>query len=306
MDKTDMSLILLLIQNSRLSYAELADKLGLSINAVHKRIQELIETNVIHKFTAKVSIPASQTIGVYIYGTSQLGSFHGLPEKFRSNGSIYWLAIGSGKFVYTGAYLRNLSELEPLISFVKKEAGLTEPAVGISQPIPLPAGLKPADLVLCGLDYKIINSLRDNSRKAIADIATELGVSAKTVRRRLNRMVKNYLIELTIEWYPDKSDDITTLLDLRLKPESNLSTVGFQIQKNYGTNALFFWCYANIPDALTFVIWTNSMGELHKLREKIENEPQVVSAVPYILTIGYMFETWRDRLAQTMLSNSST
>jgi Lrp/AsnC family leucine-responsive transcriptional regulator len=306
MDKTDMSLILLLIQNSRLSYAELADKLNLSINAVHKRIQQLIETDVIHKFTAKVSIPTSQAILVYIFGTSQLASFHDLPEKLRSNGSIYWLAIGSGKFIYTGAFIRNLSELEPLISFIKKQAELTEPTVGISQPIPMPGGLKPTDLALCDLDYRVISSLRDNSRKAIADVATELGVSAKTVRRRLNRMIKNNLIELTMEWYPDKSDDITTLMDLKLKPGSNLAAVGFQIQKNYGSNALFFWCYANIPDALTFVIWTNNMGELHRLREKIEREPDVISAVPYVLTTGYIFETWRDKLAQTMLSNSST
>ena len=122
MDKTDMSLILLLLQNSRLSYAELADKLNLSVNAVHKRIQQLIETDVIHKFTAKVSILASQAIPVYIFGTSQLASFKDLPDKLRSHGSIYWLAIGSGKFLYIGAYIRNLAELEPIISFIKKEA----------------------------------------------------------------------------------------------------------------------------------------------------------------------------------------
>jgi DNA-binding Lrp family transcriptional regulator len=235
-----------------------------------------------------------------------MASFHDLPEKLRSHGSIYWLAIGSGKFIYTGAFIRNLSELEPLISFIKKQAELTEPTVGISQPIPMPGGLKPTDLALCDLDYRVISSLKDNSRKAIADVATELGVSAKTVRRRLNRMIKNNLIELTMEWYPDKSDDITTLMDLKLKPGSNLAAVGFQIQKNYGSNALFFWCYANIPDALTFVIWTNNMGELHRLREKIEREPDVISAVPYVLTTGYIFETWRDKLAQIMLSNSST
>jgi DNA-binding Lrp family transcriptional regulator len=45
MDKTDMSLIMLLAANSRLSYAKLAEKLGLSVNAVHKRIQLLIETS---------------------------------------------------------------------------------------------------------------------------------------------------------------------------------------------------------------------------------------------------------------------
>jgi DNA-binding Lrp family transcriptional regulator len=307
MDKTDMSLILLLLQNSRLSYAELADKLNLSVNAVHKRIQQLIETDVIHRFTAKVSILASKAIPVYIFGTSQLSSFKDLPERIKPNGSIYWLAIGSGKFLYLGAYIRNLSELEPIISFIKKEAALPEPTVGIIQPDQMPPKmLKPAELNLCKLDYQIISSLKDDSRKAIADVANELGISPKTVRRRLNRMINNNLVELTLEWYPDKSDDITTLLDLRLKPDSNQAMIAYQIIKKYSTNALFYWSFANIPNAITLVIWTNSMGELDKLRERIEKEPDVISAVPYILCIGYIFETWRDNLAQTMRSNSST
>ena len=302
-----MNLILLLLQNSRLSYAELADKLNLSVNAVHKRIQQLIETDVIHKFTAKVSMLASQAIPIYIFGTSQLPNFKDLPDKLRSHGSIYWLAIGSGKFLYIGAYIKNLSELEPTISFIKKEAGICEQTVGIAQPPQMPLiNLKPADLTLCNLDYQIISSLRGDARKAIGDIANELGISSKTVRRRLNRMIKNNLIELTLEWYPDKSDDITTLMDLRLKPESNIANVAYQILKKYSTNALFYWSFANIPNAVTFVIWTNSMGELDKLHERIEKEPEVISAVPYILCTGYIFETWRDNLAQTMLSTSST
>ncbi len=307
MDKTDMSLILLLLQNSRLSYAELADKLNLSVNAVHKRIQQLIETDVIHKFTAKVSIFASQAIPVYIFGTSQLTSFKDLPERIKLNGSIYWLAIGSGKFLYIGAYIRNLSELEPLISFIKKEAVLPEPTVGIMQPDQMPPKrLKLSELTLCDLDYQIISSLKDDARKAIADVANELGVSSKTVRRRLNRMINNFLIELSLEWYPDKSDDITTLMDLRLKPDSKQAMIAYQILKKYSTNVLFYWSFANIPNSTTLVMWTNSMGELDKLRERIEKEPDVISAVPYILCSGYLFETWRDKLAQTMHSNSST
>jgi DNA-binding Lrp family transcriptional regulator len=302
-----MSLILLLLQNSRLSYAELADKLNLSVNAVHKRIQQLIETDVIHKFTAKVSILVSNAIPVYIFGTSQRASFNDLPDRLKSNGSIYWLAIGSGKFLYIGVYIRNLAELEPIISFIKKEAALPEPTVGIMQPNQIPPmNFKPSDLVLCDLDYQIIRSLKDDSRKAIADVANELGISSKTVRRRLNRMIKNNLIELTLEWYPDKSNDITTLMDLRLKPDSNQAMIAYQILKKYPTNALFYWSFANIPNAITLVVWTNSMGQLDNLREKIEKETGIISAVPYILCTGYIFETWRDNLAQMIQSNSST
>lgn len=61
MDKIDVILIQLLMQNSRRPYRELAEILHLSINAVHKRIQELIKIGIIRNFTAKIDLSAFQT-----------------------------------------------------------------------------------------------------------------------------------------------------------------------------------------------------------------------------------------------------
>jgi Lrp/AsnC family leucine-responsive transcriptional regulator len=300
MDKTDMSLIMLLSANSRLSYAELAEKLNLSVNAIHKRIQLLIETGVIRMFTAKVSLLSATATAVFISGTSQLSSFQDLPVKLQAQGSIYWLAEGGGKFLYIGAYLKNLSELVGLIEFLKKEAGLSEPTVGImaAPPFQITPNPKPTDLTLCDLDYKIIASLRDDSRKAVSNVATEVGVSAKTVHRRLMRMTKHNLIELGLEWYPDKSNDIITILDLHLKPEADFGIVPYQILRKYAPNTLFYWCFVNIPNVVTYTVWTNSMNELQSLRENLEKEPGVASIVPNILYTGYMFSTWRDQLVE--------
>jgi Lrp/AsnC family transcriptional regulator, leucine-responsive regulatory protein len=301
MDKTDMSLLMLLSANSRLSYAELAEKLNLSVNAVHKRIQLMIEAGVICKFTAKVSILASKAIVVYISGISQLGSFGDLPDKLKTQGSIFWLAVGGGKFLYIGSYVESLADVEGVVSYLKRVAGIAEPQVGImasAGPSPVFANLNPADLILCDLDYRIIRSLKDDSRKAISDVAEELGVSAKTVRRRLERMVKNNLAEFTIEWYPDKSNDIITLVDVHFKPEVDFGVVPFQLLRKYAPNTLFFWCFLNFPNMVTFTIWTNTMNELQTLRESLEKEPQVTSVVFNILYKGYIFNTWRDKLVE--------
>lgn len=292
-----MSLILLLLANSRQSYSELAEKLNLSVNAIHKRIQLLIETSVISKFTAKASIFASKAVVVYLFGTSQLNSFQGLPEKMKAEGSIYWLAIGGGKFLYIGAYLRDINELESLTSFVTKEAGIPEPTVGIMSVPYFPdlAKQNPTDSLLCDLDYRIIHSLKDDSRKAISDVADEIRVSSKTVRRRLARMIDKYLIELSLEWYPDKSNDVITLIDVHFKPETE-TNVAFTILKKYVPNLLFFWSFVNLPNKFTFVAWTNNMNELQSMREKLEKEESIASIVPNILYIGYIFNTWREKL----------
>ncbi len=299
MDKTDMALIMLLTANSRLAYSELAEKLNLSVSAVHKRIQALIESGVICKFTAKVSILGAQAIVAFISGTSQLSTFQNLPQRLQEHDSIYWLALGSGKYVYVGVYLKSIYELESVVSFVKKEAELSNPKVGLMavDPYLIPKSEKLADLTLCDLDYRIIYALKDNSRRDLSEVAGEVGVSTKTVRRRLSRMIENLLIELGIEWYPDKSNDIITLVDVQLKPQADFSA-GFQLMRKYAPNLLFFWGYANIPGSLTYTVWTNNMKELLTLRDGLEKAPVVASVEPNILYIGYMFNTWRDQLVE--------
>jgi len=68
MDKVDVILCQLLMANSRLSYRELADKLNLSVTAVHKRIQSIMELGIIRKFTANISLGALKATHIIIFG----------------------------------------------------------------------------------------------------------------------------------------------------------------------------------------------------------------------------------------------
>ncbi len=42
MDESDLKIILLLMNNSRLTYREISDYLGLSVNAIYKRVQRAL------------------------------------------------------------------------------------------------------------------------------------------------------------------------------------------------------------------------------------------------------------------------
>jgi DNA-binding Lrp family transcriptional regulator len=194
LDKNDLIMCQLLLNDSRISYRELAEKLGLSVTAVHNRIQALIDMGVIRKFTAGLSVPAQGAIHIFIYGASKTTAIPSLKCKLEKHGSIYWLAVAGGSILYIGAFLRHISELDGLVRFVRENAEISEPTVAITAS-PIPLGLRNLKLQtkLCDLDYRIIRSMKDNSRKPIADISAELGVAAKTVRRRLNYMRRNFL-----------------------------------------------------------------------------------------------------------------
>ena len=150
---------------------------------------------IIRKFTTKPSLIAKNGIHVIIFGASKTNSIRDLNPKLAKHGSIYWLALGGGNVLYIGAYLKHIAELEGLVRFVKKAADMPEPTVGLTtSPVPAHLWQMKIDTSLCDLNYKIISSLKDDSRKPTSVVAEELGVSTKTVRRRLNRMAKNFLI----------------------------------------------------------------------------------------------------------------
>ncbi|MHA1265775.1 MAG: AsnC family transcriptional regulator [Candidatus Helarchaeota archaeon] len=57
MDEIDFKINLLLMINAWLSYREIANYLGLTINAVYKRVQSMIESGIIQKFRTNAPLP---------------------------------------------------------------------------------------------------------------------------------------------------------------------------------------------------------------------------------------------------------
>jgi len=57
LDKTDLKLLELLRRNARLSYARLADELGISESAVRKRLRKLIKRGIVKHFTIEYTLP---------------------------------------------------------------------------------------------------------------------------------------------------------------------------------------------------------------------------------------------------------
>ncbi len=295
MDKTDVILCQLLLTNSRLSYRQLSQKLNLSVTAVHNRIQSLVEQSIIRKFTTKLSLVVKNGIHVLIFGMSKTKSIHDLNRRLEKNELIYWLAIGGGNVLYVGAYLQSIGELDSLVRFVKETAEMPELTVGITV-FPAPPLIKIgtiAETKLCDLDYKIVRSLKDNSRKATSEIAIELGLSSKTIRRRLNRMIHNGLISLSIDWYPDSSNDIISAFHVQLKSDAAPNALDRILQKYY-PNALFYWGFSNLPNSYLFLTWTPTAKELRELIESFENEPAIQVLSPNIIYTGYIFPTWVD------------
>ena len=208
---------------------------------------------------------------------------------------VYWIGNGSGNLLYVGGYLHDIVEMDAFSTFVKREAEVPAPTVGI---VTMPPMKMPEPGQLTPLDYQIIAALSKDARKAVSEVSDEIGVSAKTVGRRLEAMMEHRLIELTIEWYPDVSDDIVALFDVEVEPTVDRAHEITVLSAKFSPNVLFFQLYANLPNLMTGWMWSSAMKKMKEISEQMEQAEGVARSVPNIIYSGTLFDTWRDSIAQ--------
>ena len=290
MDRSGIALCLFLLADSRTPYHELAARLGLSINAVHKRIGAMVNQGIIRAFTTHPSVLSVGAVSVWVYGRSEAAHPGDAHVRLKADDRTYWVANSGGGYLYVGGYLRNISELDGFVAFVRKEGELSDPTVGI-----LPTMGRPPE-PLRPLDYQIIASLRRDSRKPATDVASEVNASAKTVHRRLEWMTEKGLVEFSLDWYPDASNDIVALCHVDVGHGFGRQQVSDALRKRFSDSILVEVVFSNLPNTLVLFMWTNSMRQMEDLRKGVEAAEGVGSVMLNVLQIGYLFDTWRDGL----------
>ena len=292
MDKIDMLLNLDLINNSRTPYRTLAEKHNLSVNAVHKRITNNIETGIIKKFTAKISLTYLNAFIVIIFGKSNSTSINDTIKQLGAHTATYQIVLAGGNFLYVSGYLKDISDLNEFSTEIIKTSEIENPTIGIhTDPI---KHKKENDLKK--LDYKIIYALKENSRKSIHDIADELQTSSKTVTRHLSKMIKNNAIELSLDFYPTASNDMFTICHLSIKKEESEMNITKQIVNEFYPRVIGAWTLSNIPKLILMNVWTNTIQEIHQFEEEISQREYTKQTFSNLLYDIFYFDTWRDDL----------
>ena len=297
-----MKIIMLLLINSRLSYREISNYLALSVNAIYKRVQTLIELNIIQKFTAKINPYAANAIYTFIFGESKAQNMNLVTSKLGEHENTYNILLSSRNHIYVGAHLKNIHELDDYSSFVSQEAEVQSPTLGLLHGIfyysprrYIRPRSKNINMNLDKLDIEIIRSLHNDSRKPISEVADDINSTSSTVRRRLNRMIKEGLIELSINFNPVSSNDIFTLLQISLINPSNKDEMAQYFIDTYQPNIFFCWSFSNVPNFLLCYTWCNSMNELNNLIQKLKKE-KVESIISDVLFKGLFYDTWKEKL----------
>ncbi len=303
MDEIDLRMFKHLIRNPRMTYRKLADELSISLQAVHRRMQLAQEKGVLAKFTADISLGYLNATTAVIFGESSIRSLDDIISQLSDNNHTSWILIGSGNYLYVGGLLKSIKELEEYSDLVIKTAQITNPTIGLQT---FHAGgifgggtHAEATSKLSKLDLRIIKSLHDDGRKSLTVIADELAVSARTVRRRLGKMIEDSVIELGVVLNPTKSGDTLAVLEISLAEGSDKNEVKHFLSERFFIEVDFFRSFSNLPNFLMGVVWTFSLAELGDLVKELEGIEQIESAVPIVLYSGHYFGTWRTTLLES-------
>lgn len=127
MDATDRRIVELLTASGRLSYAELARRVGLSGPAVHERVGKLESTGVIRGYRAQVDpeavgLPVTAFIGIVQAADSEIDDVVAALSDHPEIESCYFLA-GEESFLLR-VRLPTIAELEHLIVRLNRIPGV--------------------------------------------------------------------------------------------------------------------------------------------------------------------------------------
>ncbi|MFW9819593.1 MAG: winged helix-turn-helix transcriptional regulator [Candidatus Thorarchaeota archaeon] len=290
MDDKDLELLKLLLFDGRMTYELIAKKLRLTPYLVKKKIQNLVEMGVIMKFTTNLNFLLFQKSVCYSLaevkdGTDQQELIIRLGQLDEVTGGAISL---QNKMQIIHTYSDDYEFKKNLEKFMQYDEILnTENFILL---IPPNLGFKNTRLIKT--DWKIINSIKDNCRKTDVEIANELGVSSKTVKRRLDYLRENNIILFMIDLDTSAADFLSYLLIVKFQKitSQSLNKV-MKVVKKY----FYVWRVAN-QEAFIFTVFIDKLREIDEQVKEIEQIPYVKDVISYVPTKMFYFENWIDKL----------
>ena len=155
--------------------------------------------------------------------------------------------------------------------------------------------MPPVDRKLTPLDWRILKSLRYKAKHPIAEIAEEIGVSAKTVRRHYTRMAQEGSFFLTPALDPGKAQGVILYeLLFYTTPDSDPSIVQ-RIRDMYDERYIYHYVPASAAlGNFDLVLFAESTGEIEEMRQKGRNIPGVAKVKSLVFRSWAEYTDWID------------
>ena len=293
MDDLDISILKMFTTNSRTSDHSIARKLQVTTNTVKNRIRNLTKEGVLQGFETHLSATFFNAthcwVSAQLYGNEPEGE---IVEELGKIDKVSFIMPTTENLMLIAMDFFNSTDLDDTIQQISGRKGITgiQTYIYSSQHLHKKIEISP-------LDWKIIKSIRFNSRKSPSKIARECGISTRTVNRRLTRLYDGGVIHHIIAFDPMASKGtivygIFAEYDARFPRDKIVKSVTNNVK-----NLFNHFVMVNSP-TLLMIFFGKRFSDIYDSENATKAVEGVLSLKTYFCTKVYHFKDWRDRLIE--------
>jgi len=293
LDDLDISILKMFTTNSRTSDHSIARKLQVTTNTVKNRIRNLTKEGVLQGFETHLSATFFNAthcwVSAQLYGNEPEGE---IVEELGKIDKVSFIMPTTENLMLIAMDFFNSTDLDDTIQQISGRKGITgiQTYIYSSQHLHKKIEISP-------LDWKIIKSIRFNSRKSPSKIARECGISTRTVNRRLTRLYDGGVIHHIIAFDPMASKGtivygIFAEYDARFPRDKIVKSVTNNVK-----NLFNHFVMVNSP-TLLMIFFGKRFSDIYDSENATKAVEGVLSLKTYFCTKVYHFKDWRDRLIE--------
>jgi DNA-binding Lrp family transcriptional regulator len=213
-------------------------------------------------------------------------------KKIPNTNFVVW---GIDNILTSMLYYRNSNDLENIIERISLIEHVSNVHTGI------PWSRLSTDVKISLLEWKIISSLNHNARKRNHEIAKELEVSPKTIKRKLDRLVRNKVLFFTVDVDLSKSKDhIIYVLSVELETGVKRKKIHNEIKNKFCT----IWATVGpVQPAIVFFMYARSLSEIGNVVEEVKRIAGLKTVNISIYTSYHKFPEWYDKQIEKTIKN---
>lgn len=256
LDKLDLKILGLLLDNCRESDRQIGSKIGISGAAVKSRIEKMIQNKTIENFTLKIEPPVLGYNLIYIVTTGQ--DIDEILKQVKLIGEPFFMVPCVGGITVCGIVVKeNVQQKIEIMKNLMKDVKILSIFEAVNP------GVR-SDLIKT--DLEIINQLMKNPRMKIEELAKTAKLSTKTVARSLKKLQNDEAIQFTLIFNPAKFDQYIPFAVLAWI-DGNLNETLTRLKKEFSDYFLQKPFIAK--NQIVLFLYSNNIFELDNITQKI-------------------------------------
>lgn len=274
LDEIDKGILFGMLQNCRTPYRTLAQQFNMTANAVKKRVQKLVDTGVIAKFTAELSpamVDGENCLAIIFTDgeedadelVQKIGSHLLIREVGILSGSSYLAMgthIGSESLRDLGSFLRGIDNVKSV-----ELHGLVKDA------------LHGRKTVLTKLQLRVLKCLVEDPRMPTRKISEITGLTVRRTRSTINQLLDSGTVSLGIRWNLSAGEGFVFLLKINWDDKTgSLEDVLLFISENFPV--AFYGPLVSATESIVFAVFVvTQFKDADLISKKITQAPFVES-----------------------------